>query len=568
MDALGPRSGIQEVAFMKATQIGVTEAGNNWIFHTIDVAPCSMMAVFPTDLLAIKHSKQKLSPAIEATPRLRGKVASRRVRDGENTILGKSFPNGYLWMSGSNSGANFRSMTVKNIFLDDIDGFCVIPTEGDPISLAMKRTDSYGARRKIFFNSTPTEKGSSYIEAVFNGSDQRFYHVPCPLCGHFQVLEWGGKDADFGIRFARDPDGIVVDVWYECAACHGRIEEHEKTGMLEAGRWVPTFPERSRRGYQLSSLYSPVGWVSWKQIVEEFLQAVGNTQKMKVWVNTRRGLPFEERGDQPEWAELKVRSEPYQPLTVPPGVRLLTAGVDVMDTFLTIVVAGWGSSEECWIIYHGELFGDPAQDEIWKQLDAVVQRPFETEGGGRMLIESVAVDSGGHHTQGVYRYARHRFPIIMAVKGSNETNAPLLRKPTDQDVTFMGQTIKGGVQLWSVGTGVAKATIYSRMRIPAPGPGFIHFPIGLSDAFFLELTAEKHVERIHKGYARKEWVQIRSRNHALDGLVYAYAAAIRKGAHLLEEPKQPAPPKPGGQRQSTEDRGSTGWIKRGQRRWI
>jgi len=157
----------------------------------------------------------------------------------------------------------------------------------------------------------------------------------------------------------------------------------------------------------------------------------------------------------------------------------------------------------------------------------------------------------------------------MTVKGANEVNAPLLRKPTNQDVTFMGETIKGGVQLWAVGTGVAKSTIYSRMKIPTPGPGFLHFPIGLPDSFYLELTAEKHVERIHKGYARKEWVQIRSRNHALDGMVYSYAAAIRKGAHLLEELKQSTPGTTVRRKKPQQVGSSNGWIKRGgQKKWI
>jgi len=570
MDCLGPHSGIEEVGVMKATQLGITECGNNWIFHTVDVSPCSMMAVFPTDNLATKHSKQKLTPGIEATPKLKGKILPRRSRDGENTILGKSFPNGYLWLSGSNSGANFRSMSVKNCFLDDIDGFEIIPGEGDPLALAKKRTDSYGTRRKIFYNSTPLEKGTSAIEAYFNTSDQRYYFVPCPYCEEFQRLEWGGKDAEFGIKFERDPDGIVVDVCYQCAECGERIDEHHKTEMLEKGKWIPTHPGRPRRGYQISSLYSPVGWVSWKQVVEEFLEAVGNPEKMKVWVNTRKGEPYEEVGDQPEWSELKVRAEAYEPGRVPRDVRLLSAGVDVMDTFLSYLVVGWGAREEAWIIEYGELFGDTNQEDVWKQLDGIIYRAFEVEGGGKMNVVSAGVDSGGHSTQAVYRYARERQPVVMAVKGASEMNSPLIRKPTKQDVAYMGQTIKGGVLLWTVGTDVAKSTIYSRYKIANPGPGFIHFPIGYPDTLYQELTAEKHVERLHKGYVRKEWVAIRRKNHALDDFVYAYAAAIRAGAHTINEPN-PQPRKtdhPSSRKESFTRKGGSSWVKRSGKKWV
>ena len=39
--------------------------------------------------------------------------------------------------------------------------------------------------------STPTIKGVSRIELAWRESDQRDYFVPCPKCGHYQVLVFG-----------------------------------------------------------------------------------------------------------------------------------------------------------------------------------------------------------------------------------------------------------------------------------------------------------------------------------------------------------------------------------------
>jgi len=248
--------------------------------------------------LAADHSKQKLQPTIDATPRLRGKIKENRVRDSGNTITVKEFPGGILFLSGSNSGAFFRSKSVRFLFLDDLDGFeADVGGEGDPADLARKRTDSFGRRKKIMEVSTPTIKGVSRIERSFLESDQRYYEVPCPHCGTYQRLVWGGDEADFGLKFTRDPEGKVSDVWYQCAACHARIDEHHKSEMLEHGRWTPTYPDRPKRGYQLSSLYSPLGWVSWTQIVEEFLDSKSSRERLKAWRNTRLGEPFEEQGD-------------------------------------------------------------------------------------------------------------------------------------------------------------------------------------------------------------------------------------------------------------------------------
>lgn len=48
MDALSPVHPAQRISFMKAAQVGATEAGNNWIGFVIHHAPGPMLAVLPT----------------------------------------------------------------------------------------------------------------------------------------------------------------------------------------------------------------------------------------------------------------------------------------------------------------------------------------------------------------------------------------------------------------------------------------------------------------------------------------------------------------------------------------
>jgi phage terminase large subunit GpA-like protein len=558
MDALSPSSRIQEICVMKGTQLGFTELGNNWFGFVADASPGPMMMIFPTAELAKDHSKQKMQPTIQETPRLKDKVREHRTRDSGNTIQTKEFPGGILFLSGSNSGAFFRSKSIRFLFLDDIDGFeHDIGGEGDPAELAKRRTDTYGSRKKIFEVSTPTTKGVSRIERSFLESDQRFYHVPCPHCGSYQRLEWGGEGADFGLKFNRDENGKVVDAWYECRACHSRIDEHNKTDILEKGRWVPTFPERMKRGYQLSSLYSPLGWVSWQQIAKEFSEAKAFRERLKTWVNTRLGETFEETGDQPDWTGLRARCEPYSMLTVPMGGLFLTCGVDTQDNRLAVVVRAWGHGEESWLIYWTEIYGDPAQAHVWTDLDNLLARPFKHAAGTDLQIVSAAIDTGGHHTQAVYDFARRKAPQVMAIKGINQAGRPILGHPTQQDITYLGQKIPNGVQLWPIGTDTAKGTIYSRLKIITPGPGCLHFPIGTPDDYFIQLTAEKLVTRYVKGFPRMEWVMTGPKNEALDCEVYAYAAAIRAGLQHMNwnrlEKSIIKPEAPPGQEQAQRD---------------
>src|SRR5690606_14597524 len=94
MDALSPGSSAQRVVFMKAAQVGATEAGNNWIGFAIHQAPGPMLAVQPTVELATRNSRQRVDPLIDESPELRSRVKPARSRDAGNTMLSKEFAGG------------------------------------------------------------------------------------------------------------------------------------------------------------------------------------------------------------------------------------------------------------------------------------------------------------------------------------------------------------------------------------------------------------------------------------------------------------------------------------------
>jgi len=351
-----------------------------------------------------------------------------------------------------------------------------------------------------------------------------------------QYLEFGGPDAEFGIKFTRDEnDGQIVDVWYVCRHCQGRIDEWKKTEMLSKGKYIHKYPGRKKRGFRINSQYSPIGWLSWLQIAEEFVKAAkalkgGDPKRMKKWVNTRQAESWEEDGEQPEHWRLSARAEPYKILTAPDGVGMITAGVDTQDNRLEVVVMGWGRGEESWVIYKSALYGDPDQHAVWQQLDELLFRTITHASGAELHIESVGIDTGGHKTQSVYNYCRSRAPVVFALKGSSLFGKPVVGTPTRQDVAFNGKKLKHGVALYLIGTDIAKGTIYNRLKIDVPGPGYTHFPIGLDDEFYKQLTAEKLVTSHNKrGFAVKNWVKTRERNDVLDCVVYAYASAIKAG---------------------------------------
>ncbi|HSG56820.1 MAG TPA: phage terminase large subunit family protein, partial [Paracoccaceae bacterium] len=123
MDALSPRHPAQRISFMKAAQVGATEAGNNWIGFVIHHAPGPMLAVLPTVEMAKRSSRGRIDPLIADSPALRERVNPARSRDAGNSMLSKEFPGGILVLTGANSATGLRSMPARYIFLDEVDAY-------------------------------------------------------------------------------------------------------------------------------------------------------------------------------------------------------------------------------------------------------------------------------------------------------------------------------------------------------------------------------------------------------------------------------------------------------------
>ena len=434
-------------------------------------------------------------------------------------------------MTGANSAVGLRSLPARFIFMDEIDGYPPdADGEGNPIDLAMARARTF-TRRKYFMPSTPTVHGHSNVEREFEGSDQRYFHVPCPECGEYQKLVFAGLKWD---------EGRPETAWYECEHCQAKIKNHQKTKMLKAGQWVAENPESKVAGFHLNALYSPVGWYSWPEIVRDFLEAKKSPEKLKAFVNTVLAETWREESERPSANRLWERREGYRRNVVPQKVGFLTCGCDVQADRIELEVVGWCREKETFSVDYRVLPGDTSQPGVWAELDKVVYETWECEGTpARMPLKLMGVDSG-YLTQTVYNWVRkHPATRVIAVKGV-ETSNVIVGIPRPADVTIKGKTIRRGVKVWSVGTNLIKSELYSWLRLDSPSEGepvphgFCHFP-EYDEEFFKQLTAEEARVKFVKGYKRIEWEKVRERNEALDCRVYARAAASVCGLDRFTE---------------------------------
>ncbi|MBF0401389.1 MAG: phage terminase large subunit family protein [Magnetococcales bacterium] len=511
MDCLSESSPHQVVVAMMASQVGKTEAGLNWIGSIIHLTPGPILMVQPTLGTAKTYSKQRLAPMVDASPVLRGLVLDPRSRDSGNTMLLKEFRGGLLCIVGSNSSAALSSMPIRFLFCDEVDRFeGDIDDQGDPVGLAMRRTNTYGNNKKVFLTSTPTIKGFSRIEKAFLESDQRYYWVPCPHCNEKQILEWAQ------ILW---PDGQPELACYSCIHCKKEIAEFHKTWMLQNGEWVASAPGPNKpAGFHLNGLYCPLGWNSWGSIAIEFLKKKGDPFQLKEWTNTVLAQTWEEQSEKLDGAGLIQRRENFG-LNLPEGIVCITAGVDVQDDRLEMEIVGWGRNEESWSLDHIKIYGDPTSPPVWQDLDLLIQRQFpHSRELPDLRIRAVAIDSG-HHTSIVYAFCKARNKLrVWPVKGFAGPGRLIWPKAGRSNN-------KERVTMFSIGVDTAKDAIYKRLSITNPGPGYCHFPQDRDAEWFVQLTSEKVRTRYVKGRKIREWYKKDGdRNEALDCRVYAMAA--------------------------------------------
>ena len=540
MDAVSDPQ-IKTVVVMSSAQVGKTEVLNNLVAYHIDQDPAPILVLQPTLEMAHTWSKDRLAPMLRDTPALRGKVKEPRSKNSQNTLLHKVFPGGHITMAGSNSPASLASRPIRVVLCDEVDRYPPSAgSEGDPVNLARKRTATFW-NRKVILTSTPTVKGVSRVELEFEQSDQRYFHVPCPDCGHSQALKWSN------VTWQKDEGGNALSdtARYACDRCGVLWSDTQRHIAVKRGEWIATKPGGDRAGFHLSELYSP--WSALPDIVRAFMEAKKSPELLKTWVNTCLGETWEDRdGEGVDQNALYSRREKY-PSEVPEAGLLLTAGIDVQHDRIEMEVVAWGEGEESWNVDYRVIPGDTARDEVWRDLDDALSATYAHQSGAQFHITAAVIDSSDQTTR-VYSFVKKsRHQRLFAGKGVSGAGRPVAK---------ISRKVSGArrrdVDLYQLGVDDAKGIIYARLKIEEAGPGYCHFPLERDLEYFEQLTAEKRVTRYHKGFAIKEWQKTRPRNEALDARVYAYAAlrilnpiwaALQKRLDKKPEPKEPELPR-------------------------
>lgn len=483
-------------------------------------------------------------------------------RLGNNTILSKFFPGGYLSIFGANVPGDLRRFKGNFLYADEIDAIATSETdEGDQLRQFAIRGSEYPDTVQVL-SSYPSLKGASNIDDEYTASDRRVWRVPCLKCGWD---EWIMHRRD--LRYDKS---APADARIECPHCHAFHDDKARYAMSRGGDaakprfdlWSPTAEFSGVAGFHANAMLwphpvdpvkYPGGFLHMLALEEIAAETADNPEReRRVIVNTRDAESYQpEHLAKIEHSALYKRREKYDPRDLlPPEVVFISFGADIQSDRCEIKFKGWGLRQsgsdravastspqsgetgssvtlvkQSWAIDYRIVRGSPLQSEFWEKLENVLRNVSWRHPSGAWLRPGIGLIDSSYRPDEVYQFARrmHRHRIY-ACEGSEQLGRAIVQR---------NKPAKRGNPpcfVYEIGTHEAKDIIYQQLEITDPaGQGFCHYPdiATFNESYFRGLTIEEStMERARDGNFYRFFFKKQSdhRNEPLDTEVYANAA--------------------------------------------
>ncbi|MGR3747543.1 phage terminase large subunit family protein [Paracoccus sp. (in: a-proteobacteria)] len=520
---------VERVSILKSARVGATQLMVAGIGHFALNDPAPQLVVMPSESDCKMLLTSIIEPTFAASPALRNALTENV--SGRDTMLSRHYPGGSLALVSGASPKNLRARTARVLWLDEVDGLDVSAgDEGDPVALAIRRTMTYGTRRKIVMASTPVDEATSRIARAYDEGDCRVWELPCPHCGEFHELTWG---------MIQWPEGRAEDAYFACPSCGAITQETEKPAMIERGRWRATRPEvQGHHSYRLNTFGASIlPTAAWGVLATEFVAAKRDPALLKTWVNTVAGQVWRDESDGMDDADLANRREPVGLDRIPDACVVITGGADVQHDRVELSTLGWTADGTVMVLGHEIVWGDPHGDDLWVEVSDLLRRTWLHPAGGVLRYDAALIDSGdGTTVDRVYEFTRGRAAQgVFPCKGDGGFRLPPVR--------LGNVAAKKWVRLQIVGVDVVKQRIMAMVQ-----GGAVRFSDSLSETWFEQFTGEQLRTRYSKGVPILEWHRLSGRRvEAWDCAVYAVAARSLVNVNLdrrTDELASAAAPKP------------------------
>lgn len=591
VDALSPSSDVEMVAVMKCVQSGFT-AGVivPTIVYTIGQNPCNVIFVSGSDQLVRDTVRDRLDPVIQNSGNLKELIRPNSIKKANHrtgdTDVKKEFLGGALTCL-TYRPSKLRQYSAKIILADEFDD---APrnnvTEGSIRSLLEGRTVSFGDSKKLCYISSPTTKGISNIEEVYEMGDKRKWNWECPHCKTYIPILWRveRENGSFGgIKWELDENNELIEdsVHYECQNCTGKIEYRQKTQLNLTGKWIPTSkPIRPQyRSYSFNALCIPAGFDNWVTIVYQWLKACPKNQPvdiglLKSFTNTRLGELWEDRGISPRSNELMNNIGEYEIGKIPDitceadgngKIALITLACDLggimdivnnnEDVRLDWEILAHTSNGQTYSINHGSIgtfkrskwrnnddknkdsdrerftYIDGVSNSVWPIFKKIIYDSIEGESGIYYDIDVTVIDTGNFTKLANNFISSIKDRKVFGVKGRADESYMKIDKNTP--LIQHSKTDKGTNYIIEVELIKDKLANDMALICGTDGTqpnGFMNFPQPYEGKYNLK-NYFSHYESEHRVPLIKndveigfKWKKKRENNHFWDCRVYGMAA--------------------------------------------
>lgn len=300
----------------KAAQLSYTETALNKIFKAIDIEGTSAMYILPTTNEAGDFSSSRFDPALEMSTHLRNLFS-----DVKN-IGHKRAGNASLYVRGSRSRSQLKSVPVGIVILDELDEF-----RQENIALIFERMSGH-ATKQSFLLSTPTIDHYG-INTYFRSSTQDHFFFVCPRCSKLTQLIFPECLMLAGESWT---DPRTKESYLRCKECKGELShEHKREWLTLKGRkparWISSHTDRSVRGFYINQLYSPT--VRPDELAVAFLKAQTNPTDEQEFYNSKLGLTHIVEGARVTDTDIHECTRGHKKILQAPPHAFCTMGVDV-----------------------------------------------------------------------------------------------------------------------------------------------------------------------------------------------------------------------------------------------
>jgi len=232
--------------------------------------------------------------------------AKRIMRKQADKVGLKRMSGGFIYFRGANRPTQITSVSADIVFVDELDRMLI-----ESIPYLRKRM-MHSKRKWIRWGSTPTIPNFG-IDVKYNESDQHILQLKCPHCNEWQEL-------DFWDNIDIEKKQIL------CKKCKKEIIPYKC--QLE---WVAKYPDRNKRGYFISQLYSPL--LDINELIEESERDA--EWEVMQFMNQSLGLTYEPKGGKITEQDIDACKRDYN---IPQLSDYSFMGVDVGKVFHIVII--------------------------------------------------------------------------------------------------------------------------------------------------------------------------------------------------------------------------------------